>query len=120
MRVRVPVSIYAVRCVKNGKMYIGRTRDVTTRIRTHFAELKSGKKRGCFQSDYDAYGKEAFEFYVLEKNVPFEAAGDRELFWIDEYKADDERFGYNRSLRTGTPIDVEFQKGLPPKPEVAE
>lgn len=117
MRVKVPSTIYAIRCKKNGKMYIGRSADVETRIRTHFMELKSGRKRGSFQSDYDAYGKEAFENYVLERNVPHEVSGDRELFWIEEYKTTDEQFGYNRSVKTGTPMDVRFQKGMPPKHE---
>lgn len=117
MRVKTTFTVYAIRCTKTGKMYIGRSSDVRTRIKTHFNELKRGKKTGLFQSEYDEFGRDAFEFFVLEKDIPYETAGDRELFWIEEYRATDDRFGYNRSVKTGTPMVVPIEKTAPPKPE---
>lgn len=65
-------SIYAIRCIENGKLYIGRTTNLKNRIEIHFRELKSGKHTNEeMLNDYKVYGREKFEVYLLEENVPF-------------------------------------------------
>lgn len=101
--IKEPSTIYAIRCIENGKVYIGRTQNLERRLREHLNELRSGLKdpggrKNCgFQRDYDTYGESAFEVYILERAVPPEDAQNREAFWIREYRATNPNFGYNRS-----------------------
>ena len=65
-------TVYALRCEKNGKVYIGCTKDVGTRLRHHLLDLKGGRKRlknPEWQMDFDLYGADAFKAYILETDV---------------------------------------------------
>ena len=116
--------VYAIRCKENGKVYIGSTIQLEKRIYQHFRELNAKAKTrisnvnrlksyDIWQSDYDKYGKEAFEVYCIEQNIPQEELRKREAYWIDEYKAKDPNYGYNaRGLVKETTV-ITF--GLPPK-----
>ena len=123
-------QVYAIRCKENGKIYIGCTkRSVNERIRNHLAELENHEKLHStyvgknetrrrpspWQMDYDKYGIDAFEFYILESDIPDGKQREAENRWIEEYKSWDERYGYN--IRRGTKIEYNynFQNGLPPK-----
>ena len=100
--------IYAIQCVENGKVYIGRTQNLSRRIKQHWQEKgnmarlmdtsdkKFGIVRPQFVQDFHKYGKDGFFIYVLEEDVSPENCDDREMFWIDEYNSTDPRFGYNR------------------------
>ena len=126
----VKCSIYAIRCKANGRVYIGRTKNVQNRVRQHFSELRNRKKRQSikcvwqssnFQKDYDEFGAEYFEVYVLEENLQYDESKDREQHWIDEYRSTDPIYGYNRiTCNKKTDAPTEFKRGLPPKLEVAE
>ena len=122
-------QIYAIRCKETGKIYIGCTKNpVHIRIQQHFKELENhekfkytyiGKNKTTrepseWQKDYDKFGRDAFEFYILESVIE-ERAKDKEAQWIEEYKSWDERYGYN--IRRGINIRNEYtiQAGLPPK-----
>ena len=60
--------VYGIVNEKNGKMYIGSTDNLRKRSYEHKSKLKNGYHRNAFlQEDYDKYGKENFEFQVLEK-----------------------------------------------------
>lgn len=107
-RITRPSVIYAIQCVENGKVYIGRTQYLSQRIRSHWQEKsklaklmnttdkKFGIVRSQFVQDFAKYGKEGFCVYVLEEDVPPLMCDDRERFWINEYNSTDPRFGYNR------------------------
>lgn len=98
-------SIYAIQCNKNGKVYIGGTRNLTQRVDTHFRELKANRKYATseegkeaysdWQNDFNRYGESAFTAYLLEDGVPDSEWRARELEWISRYRATDRRFGYN-------------------------
>ena len=128
-----PAVVYAIRCSKTGRIYIGCTSALEQRIKTHFRELKNRDKRaygdshnkgykGCYadnslwQKDYDKYGRDAFDVFVLEENVPKEDRARRENYWIDKYKAIDPKYGYNLHVALKeSPIRI--MPGLPPLPE---
>lgn len=125
--------IYAIRCKDNGRMYIGATANLTSRINTHFRELMNREKRAVerdsngrriggstpegslWQRDFDKYGKESFEVYILEENVSKDVREEREDYWIRKYKSYEPEYGYNK--RTERLAKVEIIKGLPPLPE---
>lgn len=117
-------SIYAVRCKANGKVYIGRSCQPEVRMMHHIYEMRNGNKtvrdynaktriKSPMQLDFDAFGEEAFEFYVLEKDVPPELCKDREAYWIAEYRSTDHRYGYNSRTEQETQKAMATD-GLPP------
>lgn len=121
-------SIYAIRSKTTGRVYVGCSCNVESRIRSHLLELKRGEKHVSnpktkaaeptqWQRDYDTYGLEDFEYYILETDVPFEQRLSVENKWISEYKAFDPQYGYNTRFVGPTMGDIHFSIGVPPKPE---
>ena len=120
-----PSTIYAIRCTKTSREYIGRTCRLEERIREHFYELRKGQKNyysadsgervaSIFQKDYIKYGEDAFEVYILEENVPPELCKEREAFWIAEYHSSDPVYGYNKLDEQDKFVMREPKRGFPP------
>ena len=92
-------TIYAIRCKGNGKLYIGRTCNLDSRIQTHFCELKSGRHNSkTMVEDFKKYGREHFEVYILEENIPYKERF-KEYEYMRTYNSFDENYGYNRGDR---------------------
>lgn len=118
-------TVYAIRCTANGKMYIGCTNNVESRIKSHFFDLEQRRKRRYdfqtktriftdFQSDFDKYGKRAFEYYVLQSEID---SGNRtvcESRWIAKYDTTNPSKGYNIRSGKKTELPIAFKQGLPP------
>lgn len=118
--------VYAIRCKVNGRLYIGCTSDLQTRIGGHFSELRCHKKikqsnvhkkkTGVeWQTDYDKYGEGAFEFYVLEDDIPKTERLTREAYWIKKYDSTNPAKGYNYDCRSNK-ITFKISSGFPPMP----
>lgn len=116
-------DIYAIRCMENGKVYIGRTYRLDVRIREHFLALRKGKtdklnttyKKSGFQADYNKYGEDAFEVYIIEQDVPPERCQERENYWITHYDSTNPKRGYNyRDEHLKKPFPV-AKVGRPPE-----
>lgn len=120
-------SVYAIRCAANGKIYVGCMADVRGRIRSHFQQLQRGQKKNFgihtgsteWQMDYDKYGEGAFEYYVLQENIPFAKKADAEADWIIRLHAKEREHGYNVRSPKLMPIPIPFVPGLPPMDEEA-
>ena len=120
-------TVFGIRCSKTGRMYIGITGNhINSAITPYFSDLKNGRrkvseKRGkplvtsIWQADYDRYGRDAFDVYMLERDIAKEDRTERKDFWINRYRTMDERFGYNR--RGALNNDVVIEDGLPPLPD---
>jgi group I intron endonuclease len=88
-------GVYCIENIYNGKMYIGSSLDLSKRFLVHFSLLKHGKSHNKhLQASYNAYGKEAFIYYVIE-HCAKEDIKKREQFWIDN--TDCLISGYNQS-----------------------
>lgn len=75
--------IYQIRCVINGRVYVGQTHDLRKREADHRQKLLRGNHYSKdLQSDFDKYGLDAFVFEVLEMNIPREDLDERERSWI--------------------------------------
>lgn len=86
--------IYRIVCFQTGKVYVGQTRNRTTRRSTHFRELKQNKHHSPkLQNAYNKYGGGSFFFEILEKDVTEYLVDDREIFWISYFNSF--RDGYN-------------------------
>lgn len=81
-------SIYKITNTKNGKVYIGQSKDCTRRFRDHQTGRMSNLHKAFIE-----YGADAFTMEILEKDV--ENYDEREIYWIAKYRATDPRYGYN-------------------------
>ena len=78
---------------------------------------KIGEEQRCnspWQNDYNKYGEESFELYLIEDNIPDDIHFEREKYWIREYKSYDEKYGYN--IRCKAPKTYHYLIQEPPKP----
>ena len=61
------VGIYKITNIKNGKYYIGSSKDIINRLSKHFSELKSDSHRNKhLQSSYNKYGLDSFKSEIIE------------------------------------------------------
>lgn len=72
------VGIYQITCVKNGKRYIGQSKDIKRR----FSQHKRNPPARMIE-DFDQYGVVAFDFEILEECAP-EKLDKRETFYMNE------------------------------------
>ena len=120
-------TVYAVRCIPTGKIYVGSTKDFELRIYTHYSELSRGEKTRLnrntgkyepspWQIDYNKYGESAFQVYILERDVKSVDRKAREEHWIAYYRATEPEYGYNYRA-TVARSGVYVEPGIPPRPE---
>ena len=93
-------GIYKIRNLKNGKVYIGQSYDLTTRFRDHRKPCKFKSNRPLYSS-IKKYGIENFEFIVLEWIEDISKLDEREQYWMDYYKSYNLEYGYNLSPTSG-------------------
>ena len=60
-------GVYMILCKVNGKRYYGESSDISVRLAKHRYELKNGIQGNQFlQSDWTLYGKDSFEFQIIQ------------------------------------------------------
>lgn len=91
--------IYGIKNKKNNLYYIGQTINKDTRKYRHFNELKNqSHPNQHLQNSYNKYGRENFEFVILEEVKDYSTIKEREDFWIDKigyYNIDKGRSGFS-------------------------
>ena len=94
-------GIYKV--VINDKIYVGLSKQLKRRYNYHSRKLKDNLHcNKHLQAAYNIHG--TFTFEVIEYCEP-EVLEEREVFWMDELKVRDRKFGYNMIEGGGaTPI----------------
>lgn len=83
--------IYKITNIINNKIYVGQT---VNNIRQRWN--KHCHSNGC-KSLYNAilkYGKDNFNIEIIE-TLPIEKLDEREIYWINYYKSNNKKFGYN-------------------------
>lgn len=89
------IIIYMIRNKINNKVYIGQTTKGEERWKQHITGLNGGYGHNeRIQSDWNKYGKDNFEFSIIEE-CSFEEIDEREKYWIKLYNSTNELFGYN-------------------------
>lgn len=81
-------TIYLIRNLVNQKGYVGQTKDLRSRVKSH----KKGRERNKIGAAIHKYGWHNFSVEVLERNVT--NYNERERFWIEELNTL-VPFGYN-------------------------
>lgn len=87
--------IYLIKNIINNKVYVGKTSCFINRKNEHLKRLKAGKHVNThLQSSYNKYGKDFFEFCILEE-CDNDIIDSREKHWIIIYKSTSDNNGYN-------------------------
>jgi group I intron endonuclease len=90
-------GVYQIRCLANGKLYIGSTADLANRWGTHRHYLAKGTHHSVkLQRAWNKYGADAFVFEVLELTFPW-ATVEVEQRYLDEFRTFEPTTGYNVS-----------------------
>jgi inner membrane protein involved in colicin E2 resistance len=89
------VGIYGIKNKVNGKIYIGQSIKIERRWVTHKTELRKNKHPNQYLlNSYNKYGKDNFEFLILEE-CEKEKLNSMEEKWIDIFSRDNV---YNRNF----------------------
>ena len=94
-------GIYAIVNKVNGKRYVGKSINIESRWRSHLLQLRASvRSKDCNRHLYAAfnkYGEPSFGFEYLEvfDFCSEEHIKTRELFWMEELKSINRKFGYN-------------------------
>ena len=104
-------GIYCIKNKTNGKVYIGKSKNIYSRLYQHLSDLNLGKhksKNSHLLNAWIKYGRDNFEYVVLEylDEQNEQLVKERELYWILEFKSIDRNFGYNLRLDSETRMIV--------------
>lgn len=99
--------IYKHQCIENGKVYIGQTcQEVDKRWRDGQGYVHSPR----FYSAIIHYGWKNFTHEILEENLNFEEANQREQYWINFYDSTNPNKGYNLTIGGDSHLYTEESK----------
>ena len=88
------VGIYKITDTKNGKVYIGQSKNIGNRRHQHLSSLAAHlHENRKMQSDYNDDAA-FFRFDVIEVCKIVEL-NDREQYWIAYYRSNEAAYGYN-------------------------
>lgn len=109
------VTIYALKCLLNGYVYVGCTKGkISKRMREHRCLLNKGVHKSTkLQSDWKAYGPDHFAIIDLERLPPDSSLDDKrqaELKWMKIYEDRSEL--YNLYLVSFRPIEEGRLRGV--------
>jgi group I intron endonuclease len=88
-------GVYCIKCIVNGKVYVGSAIKFKQRIGEHIRTLKAGIHHSKYvQRAWKKHGPESFRFFILEVTTS-ELLISCEQKWIDELQAANREYGYN-------------------------
>jgi len=89
-------GIYKIKNVVNNKVYIGQAKNLNTRYREHLYYIKNNKHYNYYlQKSFEKYGKENFNYSILEEVEDDSLLNIREKYWIDYYGGINSNNTYN-------------------------
>lgn len=100
----VEAGVFQIKNTKNGKIFIGSTRNIKTLNGVKFMLQNNGHRNKELQEDWNQLGQDAFDIEVLEKlkkneDDPYynekEALGELEEKWLEQLQPYGEQ-GYNQ------------------------
>ena len=104
------IGIYCIFNEYNGKVYVGKSKNIYNRIRQHIYYLnRSSKDENRYLiNSWNKYGYKNFSYFVLEylDNFNEKLLSERELFWIEFLQSDNRLYGYNLRKDSSTKMIV--------------
>ncbi|HWQ32448.1 MAG TPA: GIY-YIG nuclease family protein [Blastocatellia bacterium] len=99
-------GVYQIRCLPNGKIYVGSAVDLRARWHQHRLSLRRGNHRNRhLQKAWNKYGEANFEFSILELTGRSNLLS-AEQSWIDQTGCADRKTGFNLYAVAGSPGDT--------------
>lgn len=90
------VGIYCIKNTINNLLYIGSSKNIKSRFYDHKSCLKANRHPNHYlQNSYNKYGKENFEFVILELVEDEKNLIQKEQYYINFYLSFDRKFGFN-------------------------
>lgn len=87
--------VYCYRSKINGKTYIGKTGNIKKRQATHIRRAFIENQKTTFYNALRKYGKDNFEFIILDSFWSEDIIFELEKFYISAGKSNQKEFGYN-------------------------
>jgi len=95
------LGIYKITNLKNGKFYIGSSKDVDRRWWEHINELnKNTHVNKKLQNAWNFYGKDNFKFEIIEEVNDDKILLEREQYYLDTFQPYRNNIGYNIALNS--------------------
>jgi group I intron endonuclease len=90
-------GVYMIRNLINGKCYFGSARNCQSRLNGHRGALRRGDHNNiALLQEWNEFGKDAFEFILIEETATLGEARRLENELIGRYQTHDLRRGYNQ------------------------
>ena len=95
-------GIYKITCTATGKFYIGSAKDIHLRLARHKSDLGRNVHHNILlQRAVNKYGKDVFEFEILEFVDNIESLIQREQHYLDTLNPCDINIGFNLVAKAG-------------------
>ncbi len=92
-------GIYKITCLSNNRIYVGSSKNITSRYEQHWYGLRGNKHKSChLQNAWNKYGEDSFIFEIIEL-CPEETRIEREQYHMDNLRSYDKEVGFNICLR---------------------
>lgn len=105
-------GIYQIINLKNGKRYVGKSKNLYRRKYQHLGELNSNKHNNKYlQNSYNKYGSNNFLFEVIEF-CDINNLSNREYYWINHYQSYNRDKGYNIELLDENGVSIRSYESI--------
>lgn len=109
-------GIYCIKNIINGKIYIGKSKNIYKRIHQHLYDLRNNRiknENSYLLRSWYKYGNENFEYFVLEFLEENEnLVKERELYWMNKLNSLNREFGYNLRQDSSTNMITNVETSL--------
>lgn len=106
-------GIYVIKCLRNQKVYVGKSLDMHVRINKHIRTLNANDHHNIkLQNAFNKYGNESFIAYTVEEVKDSDSLSERELFWAHAMNAYEKGFNIAPIIKNDekwTPSDEDIE-----------
>jgi group I intron endonuclease len=114
-------TIYRIRNLVDGKVYVGQAVNFKKRKYRHLWELRSSRHiNDHLQRAWLQYGEAQFVFEILSDDISHELLTGEEQRFLDLHKASDQAFGYNKSPAAASNLGVKYSDASRLKMSIAQ